>query len=123
MKVSFLLVTLYPAIRFGGIEGAAIVVVGAGLLANPISNYFAIRLVEGSLFDLLRVISYPFVGSGIMAGCLLGFDYAVMPQPSVLKFVALVLVGGITYTLPIAAMNEWFGYDLATIYVEIRSVF
>jgi len=121
-KVVFLLLTIFPAIQHWGIEGAAVVVVGGGLLANPVSNYLVIRLVEGSLLDLFWVLIYPFTASVIMFASLIGLQRLLMIGTPMIEFVLLVITGSLVYFLVIFSMDRWLEYDLTSIFVEIIDV-
>ena len=82
------------------------------MIANPVTHYLAIRIVEGHLTDLAPIFVYPSVGSILMAASVLGLQQANVFSSPLVTFVAAVLVGIVVYTSMMVVVERYSRYDL-----------
>lgn len=112
MKFVVIVAAIYPATVRYGIEGAALVIVGAGFLTLPINIYCTKRLIGFRYRRLARELAYPLVASGLMGlGVYAVTQYATI-QPAIVELPVLVGTGILLYAV-LAAVLEWrFGWGL-----------
>ena len=115
-KLVILVVAIYPVTTAYGIIGTSALIVGTGLFfSEPIATYFAVREVEGSYRQFLRLLLYPLTASlGMYA--VVTFVGARIPFGGIPKFVLMVATGAVFYGLAIVAMETWGNYGIRGVF-------
>lgn len=112
---------IYPATDRWGIAGTALVIVGTGAVLSPLANYLAVRKVEGRLTRLARLLSYPLLGSAIMAAAVWAVRQNVTLGSAFLEFWLLAIVGGFVYVLAMAGVERQFDVGIEALVRRIIS--
>ncbi|EMA44819.1 lipopolysaccharide biosynthesis protein [Halococcus saccharolyticus] len=123
LELAIVVVLIYSATDRWGIAGTAFVVVVSGIVASPIANYLAVRQVEGSYFRLIRVVSYPAVGSAVMAIGVWFVRTNVAIGSSIVEFLFLVTVGIVLYSLVMVGIERRFDIGISTVFNTVISSF
>lgn len=118
LKLVLIGIFIYPATEAWGINGTAAVLIGAALIENPIADYLAIRQIEGSVSEFVRLLAYPAVGSLVMALGVLVVRDNVAPR-SIPGFGLLVITGIGIYAGFLFAADSRLGYDVRGIWKTI----
>lgn len=112
LKLVLIAIFIYPATARWGIEGTAIVIVGNALLSNPIADYLAVKAVGGEIREFVRLLLYPAIGSLLMATAVLSVKRTLNFGSQPFEFVAMILVGVVTYLVAVIIMERQFNYGL-----------
>jgi len=103
---------IYPATAAYDAVGTALVIVGNSLLfSEPVSSYLAVRVVDGSYAELLRLLAYPALASAVMGGAVLAVRESLAIGSAVLELVVLVVAGVAVYTALVLGLERYSGYD------------
>jgi O-antigen/teichoic acid export membrane protein len=122
-KVIFMAIFILPATEAYGIVGTAAVVVGHTLITNPVADYLAINIVDGSYRRFLANLAYPAVGSLLMGGTILAVDATHSTPWQLLDFILLVGLGVLTYAVTMLAVTLLTNYELRDTVSTLKSTF
>jgi PST family polysaccharide transporter/lipopolysaccharide exporter len=114
------LLILPAAARYDLIGVAAVIVLSSAVVSVPAWSYIAVRTVEGSLTQYLRIISYPLVGSCVMGGVIWVVQRTVTTGIVVVDFVGLVGVGIAVYALWTGGLIKLFDHEIGDEISTIR---
>jgi O-antigen/teichoic acid export membrane protein len=120
-KVIFMIIFILPATEAYGIVGTAAVVVGHTLITNPVADYLAINIVDGSYRRFLANLTYPAVGSLLMGGAVLAADATYSTPWHLLDFVLLVGLGVLTYAVVMLAIVLLTSYEIRDTISKLKS--
>lgn len=121
LKLALLAPVIYPASQAFGLEGVAFVVFAHALVAAPVASYIAVRQIDGVFRDFLRLLSFPLVGSAVMAAVVLLVREQVTGVPGAVELGVLVVVGAVVYGVVMFALERRIGIGLDEIYRTIRN--
>lgn len=115
-KLIILVIAIYPVTEAYGIVGTSALIVGSGLFfSEPVATYLAVREVEGSYRQFLRLLFYPLTASlGMLA--VVTFVGARLPFGGVPKFVVMVATGAAFYGMVILVMETWGNYGIRDVF-------
>lgn len=108
----FVVVPIYPAVRFGGPLGAAICMSVASLVAVLYLGHQAGRLTGSAASDVVRVMAGPIGAAVVMAGCLAGFHLLANPAPTLALVAAEVAAGAVIYVPTALLLDRRLGAGL-----------
>lgn len=123
LKLAFVVAFIYPAAEAYGLAGVSLVIVGNSLVANPVTQFLAMRLVEGRLRELVPVFAYPAVGSAVMAAAIVAVQRSVVFPWSLLEFATVVVVGMAVYAGGMLLVDRHSSYDIRSVLNRIRTAF
>jgi len=119
-KTLLLAVLIYPATDAYGVLGTAVaVVVSAGLTSEPYIAYSVLSEIDASLRTFLWRLGLPTAASLLMGVVVLGTRWAVPLETGIPSFVALVLLGVVSYTAVLLSVDRVVGYGIRDILVAI----
>ena len=111
-KLVLIAAFIFPATAAYGAVGTALVIVGNSLLfSEPVSSYLAVRVVDGSYAELLRLLAYPALASAVMGGAVVGLRESLPIGSAVLELVVLVVAGIVVYTALVLGLERYSNYD------------
>lgn len=116
----FIAALIYPASQAYGLTGVALVIVGNAAVANPITHYLALRVVDGGWAEFLRLLAYPAAGATAMALCVLGVQRGLADVPPAVELAATIGVGVVAYAAAMLGVERLTRYDLAGLVGTIR---
>ncbi|EFW91178.1 export protein [Haladaptatus paucihalophilus DX253] len=115
-KLAIILLTIYPATAAYGVIGTSAVIVGNSVLfSEPVSTYLAVREVEGSYRQFLRLLLYPLVASIGMVAVVV-FVGTKVPVGGIPKFGIMVATGVVVYGAAIVTMELWGNYGIRDVF-------
>lgn len=104
---------IYPATNRFGLLGTSWAIVMSGVaFAVPVSSYLAVRMVNGSISEFIRILFYPIFGSTLMAGIIWVLQRSFTSGILFVDFISLVVVGVLIYLLFTIAAISLFNYDI-----------
>ncbi len=120
-KLAIIALTIYPATMAYGIVGAGAVIVGNSLVfSEPVSTLLAVRVVDGTYREFVRILSYPLAASAVMYGGVV-FVGDASPVSGILKFVLMVATGVVVYGATILTMEMWGDYGIRDVLRTVTS--
>jgi len=120
-KVIFMAIFILPATEAYGIVGTAAVVVGHTLITNPVADYLAINIVDGSYRRFLANLAYPAVGSLLMGSTVFAVDATYSTSWHLLDFILLVGLGVLTYAVVMLVITLLTGYEIRDTVSTLKS--
>ena len=113
-------ILIFPAAaRYELVGIAAVLIISSLFVSVPVWSYIAIRTVDGSILQYLRILSYPLIGSGLMGGTVWAVQQSVTSGIVIVDFIGLVLLGGLVYVGFTACVVRLFNYRIDA---ELRSI-
>lgn len=112
LKLAVLAAIIYPLTVRWGVEGAAIAVVAASLVSNPIADYSAIKVTGCRAAEFIGAVAFPLAGSSLMAVAVYNVQRAAGPDYQWLVFALSIVIGAITYGFAYVLLRGLFGYDI-----------
>lgn len=123
MKTVLLAVLIYPFTAAYGVVGTAVAVVAsAALTSEPYVVWNVLREIDGSVRELAWQVGVPTAAALVMGASVMAAKYAFLGTPSLLGFVALVLVGVTSYVLTLLLFDRVFGFGISDLFVQLARV-
>jgi PST family polysaccharide transporter/lipopolysaccharide exporter len=115
-----IVILIFPAAaRYELVGIAAVLIISSLFVSVPAWTYIAVRSVDGSILQYLRILSYPLIGSGLMGGIVWTVQQSVTSGIVILDFLGLVLLGGLVYAGFTACVVKVLDYRIDA---ELRSI-
>ncbi len=111
-QLILLAIFIYPLTVKWGIVGASLAVLIAGLGFEPIALKLVIKTVHFRLWEYMKSIAFPALGTLIMCTVLLVLKYRVFNSIDVFGFLALGAIGIVVFVSMAIIMSWLFGYNI-----------
>jgi PST family polysaccharide transporter/lipopolysaccharide exporter len=111
---------IYPLTVRYGILGTALTIVAAEALLRPLSLVVTARLVDASVFRMVRELFYPLVASAGMGAAVWSLQRQLALGYPMVEFGILVVTGVLTYAALVVLLETQFGWGLRAEYRSIR---
>jgi PST family polysaccharide transporter/lipopolysaccharide exporter len=112
LRVAFMAVTVVPATRTYGIEGTAVVVIAAYVVAGlPADMYLLTRQLQTTYRRIAVELAYPVSASLAMGGVVYGVGRTLELGPAV-EFFLLVPLGVAVYALAVLVLDRGFHWGI-----------
>jgi PST family polysaccharide transporter/lipopolysaccharide exporter len=111
LNLVVLAVLIYPLTAQFGMTGTALAVLGVTIV-TPVPIYLVMRTIEGSYRRLVRILSYPTIGSAVMGAVVWYVQSQLDLGIPMVELAVLVTLGAAVYALIILSADRWFGYGI-----------
>jgi PST family polysaccharide transporter/lipopolysaccharide exporter len=122
LRLGIIVVLIYPATAAWGITGTGVSIVVAGLISTPAVFLLAVYEVDLALRELLRILFYPVVGSGVM-GISVYYLRETLTVGAPAKLVILVCIGMGIYAATMLGIERKFDYGIEPLFKRIVGAF
>lgn len=112
-----LAIIIFPLTRKWGIAGTSMAILTITLCVQPIAQYFIIKLLRCSIWNLAQTVIVPFTAAGVAVAAvyITKSQYLITTVPS---FLLIGLEGAVIYTAVLLAVDKIFGCDIINIAKE-----
>ena len=111
-KLILLLIVIYPLTIRWGILGTALAVVINGIIVNPFAHLKAIRMVDGRVKDVIKILLLPGFSTLVMITFLYLIKSRLISTQSGFVFIFLLVAGLLTYVFTCVLLGKFFGIDV-----------
>jgi PST family polysaccharide transporter/lipopolysaccharide exporter len=113
LKIVLMAAAIIPAIQTYGLEGAAYTIIAVmAFPILPLDTYLTVKQISATYRSVVLELLYPTVAAGLMAGVVIAVRESLPYDPSILTFVFLVLVGGVSYVLAVGLLSVGFNWKV-----------
>lgn len=119
IRLLIMVATIYPLTVKWGMAGTSLCVLASGVVLQPILSYQLQKLIDAKTRDVMKILSYPFFATLIMALCVY-FTKSAIPTIGVVSLILLVGLGaGIYFILIVLLSKISSDYDALTLARDI----
>ncbi len=116
-----LVIFIYPLSVKWGIAGTSLAILIAALAFEPIALKLTIKTIHCRVWEYMKCIVFPALGTLIMCTVLLGLKYYVFNSINIFGFLALGTIGVIVFVCLAITMNRFFGYNIRELFETFRN--
>ncbi len=116
-----LVIFIYPLSVKWGIAGTSLAILIAALAFEPIALKLTIKTIHCRVWEYMKCIVFPALGTLIMCTVLLGLKYYVFNSINIFGFLALGTIGVIVFVCLAFTMNRFFGYNIRELFETFRN--
>lgn len=109
VRLVVLAALLVPATARLGIVGAAAAVLASGLVQAPLATFVAVRTIDVDFRRLLSGVVTPALATVVMAACTVAVGHTFAESAAMVRLVAMVGTGIVTYVAALFAIERVFG--------------
>jgi O-antigen/teichoic acid export membrane protein len=120
LKTTTIALAIYPAAKYFGVLGVALVILGSALLMQPLVIYVLLPLIDGTLQELISRLIYPFLSSALMFLIVVGTDRYFFTYASSLNLIILIVEGIMSYSTLMIIAEQYTECEFLQIYQSIR---
>lgn len=122
IRFIILVILIYPMTARWNIVGTSLTIVIVILAVTPLAAYMSMKIINCTVFEILKPVLYPFVATSIMMAVICLFKFFVFCQVSFVSFFFLVVVGFCVYGAVLYCCDLLFNYKIKDIIVEQLAV-
>lgn len=111
-RLILLIITIYPLTIRWGIQGTSLALLISYLPVEPFIFYLTIRIIKCRVWEYIKLIILPMLGTGVMCTILLVFKYFIFNSVNIFSFFALIVIGVIIYVGMAITFDCLFGYNI-----------
>jgi O-antigen/teichoic acid export membrane protein len=120
IKVAVIALAIYPAAEYFGVIGVTYVIIGQGIISEPIRAYLALSLTETNVSELFSPILYPAVGSLGMFSVVTTINRVVFTGTGIIELIVLITLGTVIYGGIMYLIEQMTSYEFTGIYDSVR---
>ncbi len=109
---------VYPFTTLWGITGAALAVVGGGLIVSPVAMYLAAKITGSAMRTVLTLLGFPLVSSAIMVLAILALKSYLFGALGLASFVLVVGIGALVYFAMVYIFDRRLKYNMLRLITE-----
>lgn len=120
VKTTLVIFAIYPAAHYFGVLGVAFVIVGSALIVQPISVWLVLKIIQGDIRDLIKIVAFPLFSSVIMGAFVICVDRYLLYQRGILEFILLSFIGALAYFVLMVLVETFIEYDFINLYYDAQ---
>ncbi len=105
IKFLLMVASIYPLTVKWGMAGTSFCVLGTSLIIQPLGFYELQKLIDAKARDVLRNLSFPFLGTIAMVVCI-WFAKNMTGPVGVVSLIAIVLLGVVVYSVAMLLLSR-----------------
>jgi O-antigen/teichoic acid export membrane protein len=119
-KTVTIALTIFPAAKYFGVEGVALVILGSAIIMQPLLVSVLLPLIDGTVKELIDYVIYPLISSIVMLLIVVGVDRYIFSQSGIVYLLMLIVIGVVSYIPLMLLAERYTECEFLNLYTTVR---